>query len=465
MMIELVQVLCLDIARTESKHPTVYFKFRNPLAKCLVKLEDPASLGHLIEKYGIEVDEGFSIEEDEYGTINPVLGKQIPDCFTYMLDCDMDNIFRPQEWVGFEQTENNYYWAIVLYPIFNESLVGTIARKYRVLLDEDEPEGIEVSSLDLYKLIVLRQQGISESVSTALELCNNVLRPVDHQASTGNLLSLKKKIYEKLQEVIKLPEKERKKAIKRLFFTYHPDTSRVRKEEKELYEQAFKYLNRQVDLLDNGLPLEDPRKPEENSSPPSSCYASHYPEWAETVRRRSRRFRKKQNVPTFGNYNFTSEATASDFCSYGFTIHPQPNPDEAKRWIRQAKSDHKAMIILKQAITSQDPPICQIMFLAHEVAEKALKAAMYKLIGLGDSSLKSHEIASLANALASHHENLSVLPALASRLSDWYLKPRFPNTHPRPSAPVDVYAVDDATRAYEDATNLLHAIETLQFLL
>ena len=229
-----------------------------------------------------------------------------------------------------------------------------------------------------------------------------------------------------------------------------------------MYEQAFKYLNRQVDLLDNGLPLEDPKKPEENSSPPSLRYASHYPEWAETVRQRSRRFRERQNAPTF---DFTSEATASDFCSYGFTIHPQPNPDEAKRWIRQARSDHKAMIILKQALTSQDPPICQIMFLAHEVAEKALKAAMYKLIGLGDSSLKSHEIASLANALASHHKNLSVLPTLASRLSDWYLKPRFPNTHPRPSAPVDVYAVDDAARAYEDATNLLHAIETLQFLL
>ena len=87
---------------------------------------------------------------------------------------------------------------------------------------------------------------------------------------------------------------------------------------------------------------------------------------------------------------------------------------------------------------------------------------MYKLIGLGESSLKSHEIASLANALASHHKNLSALPVLALHLSDW---PRFPNTHPIPSAPVDVYAVDDATRPYEDATNLLHAIETLQFLL
>ena len=93
-MIELIQVLCLDIARTESKHPTVYFKFKNPLAKCLGKLEDSASLKHLTEKYGIEVDEEFSIDKGEYGTINPVLGKQIPDCFiiTYMLDCDVEYI-------------------------------------------------------------------------------------------------------------------------------------------------------------------------------------------------------------------------------------------------------------------------------------------------------------------------------------------------------------------------------------
>ena len=78
-------------------------------------------------------------------------------------------------------------------------------------------------------------------------------------------------IYEKLQKVIKLPEKERKKAIKHLFFTYHPDTSQVREEEKELYEQAFKYLNCQV-----ATGLEDPKNPEENSSPPVLLRGMHH---------------------------------------------------------------------------------------------------------------------------------------------------------------------------------------------
>ena len=54
---------------------------------------------------------------------------------------------------------------------------------------------------------------------------------------------------------------------------------------------------------------------------------------------------------------------------------------------------------------------CQVMFMAHEVAEKVLKAGMYALIGINSNSesLKTHNLKSHAQAISS--ENPSQLAA------------------------------------------------------
>ena len=80
--------------------------------------------------------------------------------------------------------------------------------------------------------------------------------------------------------------------------------------------------------------------------------------------------------------------------------HSKVDPVEAKRWLRQAESDYEAMNILQHAVHDKNVS-CQTLFLAHEVAEKALKAGMYALVGLGEHSLKIHDLTCHASAIFS----------------------------------------------------------------
>ena len=86
-----------------------------------------------------------------------------------------------------------------------------------------------------------------------------------------------------------------------------------------------------------------------------------------------------------------------------------------------------AMKLLKESLPCYNVH-CQVLFLAHEVCEKALKAGMYALVGLNPSSLKTHELVSHANAISSQKgDEWTQLPQLVSPMEHYYLDARFPN--------------------------------------
>ena len=118
-----------------------------------------------------------------------------------------------------------------------------------------------------------------------------------------------------------------------------------------------------------------------------------------------------------------------------FNLQPNSYLEGAKRWLRQVESDVKAMSSL---IHSSLP--CQVLFLAHEASEKALKAGMYALVGLNPSSLKRHNLICHASAISSEKEEDWVrLPNLVSSMNKYYMNSRFPNKHTLLDAPVDIY--------------------------
>ena len=118
-----------------------------------------------------------------------------------------------------------------------------------------------------------------------------------------------------------------------------------------------------------------------------------------------------------------------------FNLQPNSYLEGAKRWLRQVESDVKAMSSL---IHSSLP--CQVLFLAHEASEKALKAGMYALVGLNPSSLKTHNLICHASAISSEKEEDWVrLPNLVSSMKKYYMNSRFPNKHTLLDAPVDIY--------------------------
>ena len=121
------------------------------------------------------------------------------------------------------------------------------------------------------------------------------------------------------------------------------------------------------------------------------------------------------------------------------------------------------MCVLKNEVHNE-PVSCQVMFMAHEVVEKALKAGMYALIGINSNSesLKTHNLTSHARALSSVKPGqLASLPQLATSMEPFYLETRFPNRYPRPTAPVDIHKPDQAFAAAGCAEKIFELIDKI----
>lgn len=125
-----------------------------------------------------------------------------------------------------------------------------------------------------------------------------------------------------------------------------------------------------------------------------------------------------------------------------------PEPETAKLWLEQAEYDLKALhILLAQA--NIEKVSAQVCFLAQQVAEKALKAGMYKTFGLHPTSLKTHALTGHASALQAHLN--PGLVGLASQLENYYLKTRYPNVYFPPSVPSTNFELSDALQAEQMA--------------
>ncbi len=199
---------------------------------------------------------------------------------------------------------------------------------------------------------------------------------------------LKKKVSEELQMMCELTsdKAERKKVIKRLFFKYHPD--KCEKGEEKVYEEVFKYLQQQIDLLE-----------EENPSGTESS-STYYNRWS-------------QHVP---KHNYSRSYRSSN--NFFEEFQSRPSPTVAKHWLKQARADSVAMRVLK----NDRSHVCQVIFLAHEVVEKSLKAGMHALTGLNRCNLANHNLRYFAESIRSViQEDSSIsLVRIADRLSPYY---------------------------------------------
>ena len=101
--------------------------------------------------------------------------------------------------------------------------------------------------------------------------------------------------------------------------------------------------------------------------------------------------------------------------------------------------------------------------MAHEVAEKALKGGMYATCGLGEMSLKSHNLTPLAYALQAEEPfSTQGLAGCTIPLENYYLDTRFPNRYPDGTTiPSDHYSPQDAQEAKENAEKILDMMKEL----
>ena len=222
-----------------------------------------------------------------------------------------------------------------------------------------------------------------------------------------------------------------------------------------MYDEAFKFLMTQIDRLENGLGLENPEATSSNINPQPSKWQSYYPCWAFTAHRTRTRYR---NSGLGGN---SAGGSGGGFRPF----QPSPNHNEAKRWLRQAEAEYATLGVLRQNLHSDNRIACSLCFIAHQVVEKALKAAMYKLLGLNSQYLKIHSLECHAQAIHSEYRSANIdtsqLSFLALTMERHYLFTRYPNMYDIPDAPVDSYSQDEAKKAAEVAGEVLKVIRVI----
>ena len=443
----------------------------------LLMAQTPQQVNSVLYKRGVK----FERQDIQFETdITPRLGRPIPESWHHRLDQDIDNLFHPQEWVGYEDREDHFIFVQVIHPVVEEDGANSqdvevrIQMRYKIYVSEDDEEGKEVSALDLYKFLRGKMDG--KHVGG-----NKALVPYEGEtddSQTGreareetDLKSIKRQICNELREIWKLPQSEKTKAIRRLYLKWHPDKNPDR---PVLAEEVFKFLKKQIERLERGLPLEDPDEPATHGIPSqrpfgsfTSEWSSYFTKWDQTAYQHSRSRESENHYRASGGGGGGgggghSGPTHTRF-PFDEDLGPQPDQQEGERWVKQAEVDFGAlMILLNRTPTSQNVS-ASVCFVAHEVAEKALKGGMYAKCGLGETGLKSHNLTPMAYALqAKEPSSTQGLAGYTIPLEDYYLDTRFPNRYPGSTTiPADHYSPEDAQQAKENAENILDMMKTL----
>ena len=157
-----------------------------------------------------------------------------------------------------------------------------------------------------------------------------------------------------------------------------------------------------------------------------------------------------------------------------------PNPDEGKRWLKQAEANFKSLIHLHSGIIdgkklemcgedvnseikkkdAKNLEMCaDVCFMAHQVAEKALKGAQYFIHGFCSDS---HNLKMYASSLENKCPYDTVgLVSHAAPLDKYYLCARYPDMWNPPKIPSEKYLKVDADDAKDRAEAILEIVKKL----
>ena len=384
---------------------------------------------------------GCDIIEQDMITTNPVLGKVIPECWHHRLDQNMFNYFLPEEWVGYENEDGKIVYAQILHSAEletprEENMEQILQQKYTITIGSDTP--IEVMILKLYRFI----NELKEDFSGQLDLYE--ASGTNHEENTYQAVD-KKTIRDTVKAAWSLSEELRRKVIKRLFLQYHPD-----KNPDNPYATAnFQLLQQEVERMENGISEEeyDTSGIFKSSRFENSRWGGLFNQWRRTASSHHR-YRSRERGTSMGGMS-------------GGWHTPQPNKDhnEAKRWIKQAEYDYATLSTLNVSSQHDEKTCAATCFMSHEVAEKALKAAMYAKCGIGNVTLKSHSLVSPARAL----KQVGCLSDISDAvfLENFYSQPRFPYCYSAPIVPGEKYLSSTASNAFLAATRIYEAMKEL----
>ena len=416
----------------EQLHSTVSGSFPNGLpweentdlfkaVKKYLKADTAAKKESLLARHeirNVEVKTGHEFE----------LGEEIPKSYNPWLDQNAYNIFKPREYVGYEDRDGHIIYAQVVHLVPTAEGDDHLHRVYYVLFSSEPGiEGKEVSIYHLYKFIT-DTSGEDSALILEHEIEMNELKKSLYE---GEIADIKESLQKELRAIWKLCPELRNKAIKRLYLKWHPHKNLG---DPVRAEEIFTYLKEQVEILENdGLDDSPSRK-----DYPSSMYISWNTEASD------------------------SSIARGAYSPFSCVNVRRRNPEEGKRWVKQAEVEF-ATLCGVHATLDVPKRYGHVCFLAHQVAEKALKGGVYALCGMDGHGLFDHELARHAYALVDARPDMKMeLVQHANHLDGrkYFLNTRYPNRWSS-GAPADHYDERDAEEAKKHAECVLSTVKLM----
>ena len=432
----------------------------------ILYVRDEADVQQVLSTYGIRLTNDYVFD----ASLTPEFMKNIPLSWHHRLLQDPNHIFTPGEWVGWEESDEKIVFVRIAYPLLENLGPNDLPSRYKIFTSRDDEEGREVDVLDLYKFDKGRLKELELSESQELAVAGGAEQTVQRDIQEYNINSAKKEVIEELTQIWKLPEDQRKKAIRRLYLKWHPDKNLSR---AQFADTIFKFLIRQLERLEQGLPLEDVGEKMSPSAPHHPRYspkwgssyrrwdhtARHHRQYAESERKYWHEHRSNGDCGAGGS-SYSSRGGGSSYNSGASSWDPSSNISEARKWVRQAEVDMKVLCADLTFAESSPEASANVCFMAHQVAEKALKGGMYATFGLSENSLKAHFLLGHANSLqqAKTSPAMSGLSALASPLENYYNNTRYPSDT---AIPADAFTLTQAREAKGCAEAILEMMKHL----
>ena len=308
---------------------------------------DPCDMSSLLDVLGVRSDDSYvSRAEVE---IFPKLGTFIPLIDHHLLNEAFEE-FEPGEYVGFEledptlnreKGEPTYIYARVVREV-TEKGFPLLTKRYKIDVGGDQE--IEVDVADLYKFHRW------STLSSAIVVSERQEQSPPERPRSRNQQEIFDEISKLLEDAWKLPEEKRRKIIKRLYLQWHPDKNVG---DEEFCTEVCKHIQSETSRLERG----EPRGSQQSSGIDCSrsqhgSYGQFFNCWGERAREHHTQREGYRSRQQFSR----NSARARN-----------PQPGEARRWLRQAEADITAT---ENDIVYQRPSYEWACFKCHQVSWK-----------------------------------------------------------------------------------------------
>ena len=305
---------------------------------------DPSQIWCMLDEMNITQDDSY---RGSSSNPLPLPGSFIPVEDHHLLNEDFENI-APGEYVGYEMEDPSmqqregdatFIYAVILEEVNAQENRSLLSKYYMVNVGNDkEPQEVEFA--DLYKFHRLQSSPLG--LSDGLE-----------KGNTKDKAMVLKQTAEILVEAWQLPEKRRRKIVKRLFLRWHPDKNPG---EKSLCDEVLQHIQEEIARLG---------RVQSDVIDGQSCYTPFFDFWGMRAKRQHmHREKYKKNYRRM--YTSSDEALRGDsssgvppsFCT------KNPQPGEARRWLRQAEAD---LVAASNDLSRRNPSYEWACFKCHQV--------------------------------------------------------------------------------------------------